>query len=348
MIRFSLAALRLTVFYVAIVMVMSACVSLFFYRLATQELNNHLEYDQALLNNISRTELSEQDKINLERSMETQIELSEGKILTDLFYLNGLVFFLSTLVSYYLANRTIRPLEELYEIQKRFATDASHELRTPLTAMKTEIEVNLRDKNLRVDDLKKLLQSNLEEIEKLEQLSNGLMTLARLQEDPTLEVEVIYLKDKIIRAYEQVKILAEKKNISIKLKLKNVTVMGNSESMVKLFVILLDNAIKYSPEGSKIEVISTISGKNVEIEVKDQGIGISKTDIPYIFLPFYRSEQSRCRTLAKGDGIGLSIAKKIVDVHGGGIEVKSELGSGASFIVRLPFYNRRKHSRPSS
>jgi len=343
--RFGSATVRLTFFYAVIVMLVSITFSFILYAATAQELTNHLNEDKAALDSLTGLEANKPIIDSLDNVREKRIANSERTIRIYLIYINGVVFILATVASYFLARKTLDPIEEMFEVQKRFTTDASHELRTPLTAMKTEIEVNIRDENLTVDEARSLLKSNLEEIEKLSTLSNGLLTLAKYQEGVDLDLKTVYLKDKIIKAYERVAVLAKKKNIEIKLKIGNIAVHGDEDSLVKLFIILLDNAIKYSAEGSKIQVKTDIQDRYAEVRVIDRGLGIEEADLPYIFNPFFRSEHSRSKKNSVGDGIGLSIAKKITEVHGGSIRVESRIGKGATFIVKLPFINRRRYPR---
>jgi signal transduction histidine kinase len=234
-----------------------------------------------------------------------------------------------------LAKHTLKPIEQAMEAQNRFTADASHELRTPLTAMRSEIEVNLRNKQLNTTDAKKLLQSNLEEIEKLESLSNALLKLARYQNNFSDDFKDISLQEVIVEAYEKVENLAKRKSIRFDNNLSEIKVLGDQQSLIELFVILLDNAIKYSPEKSKISINFTKLDKHVSVKIKDRGIGIKASELPYIFNRFYRADTSRSKEKVDGYGLGLSIAKSIVEMHKGTIEVNSKPGHGSEVVVKL-------------
>lgn len=276
----------------------------------------------------------------LERIRQEQIDESSSNLQSNLIYFNLIIFILSSALSYYFARRTLMPIEQSMEAQNRFAADASHELRTPLTVMRSEIEVALRDNKFNLSDAKKLLNSNLEETAKLESLSKALLKLARLDHNPRADFKRVSIVEVIKDAFEKVEKLADQKSINIVCHTpkdkSNMKLRGDRESLVELMVILLDNAIRYSPKKSKIEIITYGNEKMVEIRIVDQGIGIDQSDIGHIFDRFYRADQSRNKDNIDGYGLGLSIAKSIVDLHGGTILAKSSLGEGSEFVFTLP------------
>jgi len=137
--------------------------------------------------------------------------------------------------------------------------------------------------------------------------------------------------------------LAKEKSIEIKDNLSEIIVKGNPQSLVELVSILLNNAIKYGPKKSEVQINarkekrrSTPLSRRVIIEVIDQGMGIDEKDIPHIFDRFYRVDASRSKAKVDGYGLGLSIAKSIVDMHKGEIKVETEIGKGSTFIINLP------------
>jgi signal transduction histidine kinase len=135
---------------------------------------------------------------------------------------------------------------------------------------------------------------------------------------------------------EQVKPLAVKKRITIKVDASKAFVMGDEKSLKELFVILLDNAIKYTDGHSPISLMIRKDDSDVNILVKDGGVGIKKEDLPHIFDRFYRADRSRSRQRVGGYGLGLSIAKRIVTLHNGSIRVESGIDKGSVFTVTLP------------
>jgi two-component system phosphate regulon sensor histidine kinase PhoR len=221
--------------------------------------------------------------------------------------------------------------------QNRFITDSSHELNTPLTSLKTSIEVNLRDKNFNIDKAKEVLKSNLEDVNNLQFLSAELIKLTQFQDqNNNLQFENFSLLDVVEEAVGKVRSQAKKKSISIKLDIPKTQVMGDRRSLTELFIILLDNAIKYSPNRKFVSVSVRKPDSKIQILIKDNGVGIEKKDIPYIFDRFFRADKSRTKQKTKGYGLGLSIAKRIATLHNGDIAVESNLGKGSIFTVTLP------------
>ena len=215
--------------------------------------------------------------------------------------------------------------------------DASHELRTPLTAIKTEVEVALRDKGLNLAAARKLLQSNLEETNKMQSLSNSLLVLSKYQSaDFKPEFEPVRFIEVLEKAKEKLMPKMSERKITVKIEGEDIELEANYNSQVELFTILLDNTIKYSNEDSAVIVKTQVIGKSALFSVQDFGVGIKDEDIPKIFDRFYRSDASRGKDQADGYGLGLAIAKSIVDMHQGKIWVESKLGEGSTFKVELP------------
>ena len=274
---------------------------------------------------------------NVQNLQAAQLHTFRENLLNRLALLNFSMLFLGTGVSYLLARRSLRPLEEMLVQQSRFTSDAAHELRTPLTAMKTELEVAERSKSISTKESKALIKSTLEEISKLESLTSALLRLARGSE----KVDKSHFKNyKIIdileTATKRLEDRAAARSIKIKLPSTKAYVYGDCDQLVELFVPLLGNAIKYSHEKSEVEVVVRQSDHKVRISIIDKGIGIAAIDLPHIFERFYRADHSRNKTGAEGYGLGLSLAKAIADAHKGNIIVKSEYGKGSTFTVELP------------
>jgi signal transduction histidine kinase len=220
--------------------------------------------------------------------------------------------------------------------QNRFITDASHELRTPLTSLKTSIEVNLRNKNMTLVQAKKLIESNLEDVESLRILSDGLIRLTYYQKpNGNIIFEKVSVKDIVDNAMDKIKVIALDNKIKINSKIENLEINGDKKSLVELLVILLDNAIKYGKQNSAVKINASRIDSRVVISVSDEGIGIDEEDLPHIFDRFYRAEKSRSKKNTSGYGLGLSIAKKIVEIHNGLITIKSEKDKGTTFTVTL-------------
>jgi signal transduction histidine kinase len=333
---FKTAYLKLTLYYVAIVMLISAIFSIALYQMSSSELNRGLNRQNRFLRELPPNILVPIPTDQMEQIRFQQLEESSWHLKRNLIYFNLLILILSSIGSYFFAKRTLRPIEKMMEAQNRFTADASHELRTPLAALRAEIEVALRDKNINLASSKKLLTSNLEEIEKLEALSGALLKLAKYQEQEKLASQELLLDEVVVSAFEKVENLANKKSIEFKNNLQKIKIQGDRESLKELFVILLDNAIKYSPQKSKICIDIEKEKKQAVARIKDQGIGIKSSDLPFIFNRFYRADISRSKEKVDGYGLGLSIAKQIVDLHKGEISASSHPGKGSIFTIKLP------------
>jgi signal transduction histidine kinase len=221
--------------------------------------------------------------------------------------------------------------------QNRFISDASHELRTPLTALKSSLEVFLRDKNADLKGAKDLIQDSLKDIDTLSSLTTSLLELSQIQNKVDVQTaSELHSSTVVNRAVSKVSPLALAKNITINSKSEETLFKGDETAIIEILIILLDNAIKYSPDNSLVNVSSYKKDGNVFFEVQDFGIGISEKDLPQIFNRFYRVNTSRSADKPSGFGLGLSIAQKLVTLCGGVITVKSELAKGSTFIVKLP------------
>ena len=263
------------------------------------------------------------------------VDIHEARIrlITRLALLNLGILIFSGGAGYFLAGRTLKPIKETIDEQNRFITDSSHELRTPLTSLRSEIEVSLMDKNLSTTKAKNVLKSNLDEVISLQNLSDSLLELAEGREIINKNnLSKVSILDIINTSVKKTKNLAESKNIKIINNTKDKIITGDFERLTEAFVIIIDNAIKYSPEKSKIHIYSKNKKNQTNIFIEDHGIGIQKEDLDHIFDRFYRSEKSRNE---KGYGLGLSIAKKIIDTHNGEIKVTSIPGKKTIFNIKL-------------
>ena len=332
---FKSAYIKLTILYVSILMLLSIFFSFGIYQISTQELDRGFRKQTTFFSNLpdfkAPPEFSELDKLRAQ-----QLAESNKNLKNNLIYFNLAILIVSTFISYFFAKRTLKPIENNMEAQNHFTADASHELRTPLTAMRTEIEVNLNDKNFNLANAKTLLKSNLEEINKLESLSNALLKLARYQEENKTKLKKLQIDEIIVEAYEKLEKLASQKQITFTNQLQAITIKGDKQSLIELFIILLDNAIKYSPNKSEIMIKVLETKKYAQISIADRGIGIKASHLPYIFNRFYRADSSRNKEKVDGYGLGLAIAKKIVEFHKGNITAKSRIGKGSEFIVNFP------------
>lgn len=330
--NFNSAYLKLTIFYAGIVMLISLAFSFAIYGIASREIEQGLTRQ----NGVARDFPGNRIIMELEQLRIEQLRESNAHLQVNLVYFNLIILFISSLSSYFLAKRTLRPIEESVEAQNRFTADASHELRTPLTAMKSEIEVALRDKKMSISDARQLLVSNLEEIDKLTSLSSALLKLARNDQTARGGFAQIKIEKAISEAISKTKDLAGKKNIKVNYDFEqNALILGDYASIVELFIILLENAIKYSSADSAVNIASKSSNGKIIISFSDTGIGIKASDLPYIFNRFYRADHSRNKEKVPGYGLGLSIAKQIASLHGATLSVESKSGQGSNFIAKF-------------
>lgn len=262
---------------------------------------------------------------------------TKGRLTIFLVWINGAILLIAGGLGFVLAGKTLEPIKIMVEEQNQFVSDASHELRTPLTSLKSAMEVNLRDKNMTIKDARTLLTESIEEVNKLQSLSDGLLSLAQFQKPVgQMKLEKIQLAEITTRAINKMSSQAALKNVKITQNEDQIEVMANPYTLPDLLVILLDNAIKYSKPGGVVEVNIRKNDGFAVVSVKDEGIGIEEKDLPHIFDRFYRSDTARLKQDTGGYGLGLAIAKKIVDSHRGSIIVTSKVGVGSVFIVKLP------------
>lgn len=330
---FRSATFKLTMWYLAIVMAISLAFSAVLYGVATGELDRGL-------NNESRR-ISRQFPVfegNPLLRPEPDYDSGAHRILFRLLGFNIVVLLGAGLASYWLARRTLEPIEEAHEQQKRFTADVSHELRTPLTALKMETEVALMNAKNGKKELKAVLASNLEEAGKLENLINSLLRLTRL-EAGELQQQFKALDARTVAeaAITQARKSAKERKIKISNQLSVASINGDQDSLTQLLLILLDNAIKYSQPGSTIKVSVKMEDGNVNFSVQDNGSGMDRKTLEHVFERFYRGgDGSRNRSQAEGFGLGLSIAKMIADIHRGTITLESRPGQGTTAIFSLP------------
>lgn len=265
------------------------------------------------------------------------LQAIKQRVIFFLLLINGMILVVSGGAGYFLAGKTLEPIEEAMEEQKRFVADASHELRTPLTALKVSTEVALRDKELSTKEARKALKSNLEDVDSLQALTDNLLSLAQYEKgDNDFVFEQVNLAEIIENAHKKILPLAKKKYITIEIGAVGAIIEADKTSLEKMMLIFLDNAVKYTPKKGQAIVTANQDNKHVFIQIKDTGTGIDQKDIHHIFDRFYRVDQSRSKSKIPGFGLGLSMAKKIIDLHKGSIDVSSILDQGTTFTIRLP------------
>ena len=304
---FEKARLKLTLWYLLIIMIISGVFSVIIYDGTTQEIRR-IAHVEELRQDLPPTDFFQQN-VRIYVPSIVDLEETENRLKLILIIINAGILVLAGTAGYFLAGRTLRPIKVMIEEQNRFISDASHELRTPITAVRTENEVALRDKNLNLEQAKKIIVSNLEEAISMQTLSNSLLRLTQDQNySGKIPLVEISLKSAALEALKKIAPMAAVKHIKIQSEFEDIHISGIKQSIVELVVILLDNAVKYSPEKSKVNLnIYRTDGKAMLV-VKDEGIGIAKKDIANIFDRFYRAEKSRSKQEVDGYGLGLAIA----------------------------------------
>lgn len=239
-------------------------------------------------------------------------------------------------------------LQAGFDRERRFSGDAAHELRTPLTALKGQIGVTLSQPRVPTDYVD-VLRSLEGQVDRLIRLSSDLLFMARLDANQSQrQIEQINLGEWLAAVEDQMRPLAEAKGITLQSRIApDLLISGSMDLLIRLFLNLLDNAIKYTPDGGAITIEACQSAAGVQIAISDSGPGIPAEHLPHLFERFYRVEADRARGQANsgagvndpslgGTGLGLAIAQEIARVHGGQIMVSSGVGQGTTFTVHLP------------
>jgi signal transduction histidine kinase len=326
------AAWRLTAAYTLIILAICLLFSFSLYNTSVRQLDESYRANYSHLQGFNGF-----FRLDQPFDIEGELEKAHGQLKWRLVYLNSIIILVGAGASYLLARRTLRPIEEALEAQSRFTGDASHELRTPLAAMQTENEVALRDERLTLAEARMQLQSNLEEIAKLRALSDGLLRLAADRRSSQPPLAPVNLANVARDAAASLEPLAKEKNISIVADMPDeLDVRGDAVALRELIIILIDNAIKYSAKDTRVTLSARRHGHSATLSVADEGAGINSADLAHIFDRFYRADTARHHSGAGGYGLGLSIARSIVDVHSGTITAANRPDRGAIFTVRLP------------
>lgn len=229
-------------------------------------------------------------------------------------------------------NQTFERLEKLFRNQQRFLADVSHELRTPLTTVRGNIDL-MRRMGEYDPELLDIIQ---DELQRMTRLVGDLLLLARADGGSLpVDRQPIDLETTILDIFRQVQPLQESKNVQVRLgQMTPIRIIGDPDRIKQLILILVDNAIKYTPAGGEVIVSLERVSHTAVVKVRDNGPGIDAQHLPFLFDRFYRVDKARSRAQG-GSGLGLSIAKWIADVHGGSLRVESELGTGTTFIITL-------------
>lgn len=258
-----------------------------------------------------------------ESNLETQLKLPDAK---DEIWMLCNVF-----------NEMLARLNTSFKLQKQFIADASHEIKTPLAIIHSELEYAMRSELPYV--ARECIGISLSETDRLAALTSSLLMLVNIDSGQTImNLQPVKIDELLSDTVKLMKSVAGKKNIKIKLKCsESISINADSEKLTRVILNIIDNAIKYSPDNSTVQILQNIVPKDqypLQIIISDNGQGIGPLDMSSIFNRFYRSESLRGDS--QGSGLGLSIAYDIVKLHNGILSVQSELNKGSDFIIKLP------------
>lgn len=321
--RFHRAQIRLTLLYLVILAVILSLSGAITYSAFSKRLNNRFN-----------------------RTPPAIIQLPDGRFIipsprdvrADLIWaliiVNGFLLTIGGVFSYWFAGITLDPIEAAYDRQRRFLSDASHELRTPLAILQTTLENNPSAPEH---------TSQLEEVKRMGRLVSDLLMLSRLDEEkiklPSTKLSIVEIIHEVI---DRLTSLAKQSNITITTDISSevdtVMILGDKELLLRAFSNLIKNSITYNKDGGSIAINATTKNRQVEIAIKDTGIGIAPDNLKKIFDRFYRVDHSRSRA-SGGSGLGLSIVQSIVRELKGTLSVHSIPGEGTTITVSLPIHS---------
>lgn len=315
---FDQAKIKLTFFYVLVMtLIIIIFSSILFLSLEknTRDIIEEVEVNQSI-----KEELYSRQTDNLQNVI----------IVADLF-----ILFLIAISSYYLAHKTLKPIKNSLDSQKKFTADASHDLRTPLAIMRTENEVLIQNPNSSIIDYKQVVKSNLEEISKMSNLVEDLLLVARTENISGISnLEKVDLKNLLNTLVTKNQKQVASKNLKLEIQNEASAYLSiNKYNFERALQNILQNAINYTKENGSISIKTKLTSKNVEIIIQDTGVGISGKDLPHIYNRFYKAEHSRNDN--SGSGLGLAITKQIIEQNGGNITLSSEIGVGTKVTITL-------------
>jgi two-component system sensor histidine kinase CiaH len=322
---FTQARIKLTAFYVLIIIFIISVFSVLLFHYTAQHIHDNIEED------------SVPHEIQQKIIKNTVDQLQASLIFTD-----AIVIVLAGVLSYWLAGRTLDPIQNALHAQEQFSANASHELRTPLAVLRTENEIFLKNKKSSPEDAYLLAQSNLEEIQRMSSMMENLLLLARskISSSQTEQTQVA-LSPVLKNIMSKLRAFADSKKILLQNTVAaDAHAIGNEKLFEHLFFNIIQNAITYTQQGTvSVDSKKSLVGELV-ITIRDTGVGISKADLEHIFEPFYKADTSRTISSA-GVGLGLSIVQEIVKTSGGAIHIESELNKGTTVSVTLPTQSKK-------
>lgn len=254
-----------------------------------------------------------------------------------LLVLNVAMLIGAGIASYVLSGYSLRSIRDNVESQEEFAADASHELRTPLTTISMEIVALQKTHKKLPPPVRETLQSIQQEVRRMQEIVNGLLTLVRNDEERDSPRELTDLNQIVAASSKQMQNLAKDKKVTLSFipSKQPLSVRVTSDQIKQLCLILLDNAIKYTPAKGKVTVTTEVKGRTIWLVIEDTGVGIPENDLPHIFDRFYRVRRFD-RAAPKGAGLGLTIAQKLIEHARATVKISSTIGVGTRVSLRFP------------
>lgn len=334
--------IKLTIWYVLIIMFVSLSFSTFIYVNVQKNTKRALDFQNSRIESRIR-EFDELRGMGRMRnipnfSQEALVEIRET-LLFSLLYINIFILVASSLLGYFLAKKTLNPIEQMILKQKLFISSAAHELKTPLTAIKTNLQVTLRDKTLTLSKSKIFIKQTIEQVDNFNNFINNLLKQSKYQNTPNLVFKKHNVSTLLHSSLKSLEPIYKSKNIKINYLPKNFYIYANEEAIKEVFINIIENAIKYSKPDQKVSITHIKTNNFIVTKIKDSGIGINKKNLANIFDPFFRAEESREKNSVLGFGLGLSIANEIIKKHKGAIYITSKINKGTVVTVKIPkFY----------
>lgn len=232
----------------------------------------------------------------------------------------------------------LEELKKAENLRREFVANVSHELRTPLTSIRTYAETIYEDNDIPKDTEEEFLRVIINESDRMTKIVQDLLDLSRFDSgNRKLNIEEFSIERSVRDVYTAVALEAKKRDhvLNLELEWKMPMIKGDRPRIEQVLMNIVSNALKYTPDGGRIDIFGTSLGTNIIIRIEDTGIGIPKADLERVFDRFYRVDKARSRE-SGGTGLGLSIAKEIIAMHGGNISIESEPGKGTSVTVTLP------------
>lgn len=327
--QFDRARLKLTLIYLAI----SGCIVIIFSFAALN--TQHYAVDRLIGRLQARAQANEREVVA--EILQQRLDEFDDAFKERLLLVNTALLISAGIASYVLSGISLKSIRENVESQEEFAADASHELRTPLTTISMEIVALQKTHKNIPKPVKETLQSIQQEVRRMQEIVNGLLTLVRNDRERASGKQVVDVNVLLAETLKQVQPLAHAQKVTLDATLseKPVAVYISPDQMKQVLLIFLDNAIKYTPQRGRVNVMTEMKKRTVFVTIEDTGVGIPEADLPHIFDRFYRVRRLD-RASAKGAGLGLTIANKLIEHARGSIKVASTMGVGTRVTVQLP------------